>query len=634
VGVAQPVGFFAGLLADVTNGVAALPAGWMLALSILYAGALLYFAMRLLWSLGRVAMLLRGAESFSFDAASEAVWRRCREMLGVGSVRTLRSSDLLGPVTVGLGAAVLVVPEEFVARCSAEDLLATLGHECAHIARRDFEKNLIYECASLLIAFHPVTWMLKRRIAETREMICDGAATEKLIDVPHYVQALLRLATRISMPATTSPAIGIFDANILEKRIMTMKTKRQRVGVARRVGLIAAGVVVLAGVVGAGSLRAMAVEAKEVAAGNGDAQDKQLYSKAVADINVGHYATARLALQTLLNTYHGSAYEMQAKFDIARSWDREGGRAERSQALNEYQEFIALYPNAPQADEARRRVVALSADPLKQPVTHSAVTNRFEVQPKGAQPAVASKLDFAESQGVMGGLPTATPSAQEQAARPNGPVRISGGVVAGNCVSCPNAVYPPIALAAHVQGAVVLHAVISKTGTVKNLAVISGPNMLRAAAMEAVRGWQYKPYVLGGEPTEVDTTVTVNFAMNATQVSIQPEAAESQAAAGTPSLPFEVKHVGGDVLAPQLIYSVQPEYTEEARVAKLAGNVVVGLIVDPNGRPINVHVVRGVGTGLDEKAVEAVKQYKFKPAMENGVPVAVNLNVEVNFKMF
>jgi protein TonB len=94
------------------------------------------------------------------------------------------------------------------------------------------------------------------------------------------------------------------------------------------------------------------------------------------------------------------------------------------------------------------------------------------------------------------------------------------------------------------------------------------------------------------------------------------------------------KRIGGGVSAPQLIYSVEPEFSEEARKAKVAGNVLVNLWVDTNGLPSHVHVIRGVGMGLDEKAVEAVKQYKFKPAMENGKPVLVELNVEVNFQIF
>jgi protein TonB len=95
-----------------------------------------------------------------------------------------------------------------------------------------------------------------------------------------------------------------------------------------------------------------------------------------------------------------------------------------------------------------------------------------------------------------------------------------------------------------------------------------------------------------------------------------------------------VMHIGGTVKAPQLTFSVEPEFSEEARKAKFSGNVQVYLIVDEQGNPSHVKVVRGVGMGLDEKAVEAVRQYKFKPAMQNGKPVKVDLYVEVNFQIF
>lgn len=94
------------------------------------------------------------------------------------------------------------------------------------------------------------------------------------------------------------------------------------------------------------------------------------------------------------------------------------------------------------------------------------------------------------------------------------------------------------------------------------------------------------------------------------------------------------RRIGGGVSAPVLIYSVEPEFSEEARKAKVAGNVLVNLWVDTSGNPSHVRVIRGVGMGLDEKAKEAVMQYKFKPAMENGKPVLVELNVEVNFQIF
>ena len=95
-----------------------------------------------------------------------------------------------------------------------------------------------------------------------------------------------------------------------------------------------------------------------------------------------------------------------------------------------------------------------------------------------------------------------------------------------------------------------------------------------------------------------------------------------------------LRKIGGGVSQPVVIFQVDPEFSEEARRAKFMGVVLVNLIVDSQGRPQNVHVLKGVGMGLDGKAMEAVRQYRFKPAMEGGKPVAVELNVEVNFQIF
>ena len=95
-----------------------------------------------------------------------------------------------------------------------------------------------------------------------------------------------------------------------------------------------------------------------------------------------------------------------------------------------------------------------------------------------------------------------------------------------------------------------------------------------------------------------------------------------------------LRRIGGGVSKPEVLFAPEPQFSEEARKAKVAGNVLVYLQVDAKGHPTNVHVIRGIGLGLDEKAVEAVQQYKFKPAMENGHPVPVEMNVEVNFQIF
>jgi protein TonB len=91
--------------------------------------------------------------------------------------------------------------------------------------------------------------------------------------------------------------------------------------------------------------------------------------------------------------------------------------------------------------------------------------------------------------------------------------------------------------------------------------------------------------------------------------------------------------VGGGVRAPQVLFQPEPEFSEEARRAKFSGNVEVYLWVDEHGNPSHVRVVRGIGMGLDEKAAEAVRQYRFKPATENGKPVMVEMYIDVVFQI-
>jgi protein TonB len=92
--------------------------------------------------------------------------------------------------------------------------------------------------------------------------------------------------------------------------------------------------------------------------------------------------------------------------------------------------------------------------------------------------------------------------------------------------------------------------------------------------------------------------------------------------------------VGGGISAPQPVSTPDPEYTEEARRAKTQGTCVLWMVVDADGHPRDVRVVRGLGFGLDAKAIEAVKQWRFEPAKKDGKPVNVQISVEVGFRLY
>lgn len=103
---------------------------------------------------------------------------------------------------------------------------------------------------------------------------------------------------------------------------------------------------------------------------------------------------------------------------------------------------------------------------------------------------------------------------------------------------------------------------------------------------------------------------------------------------GGPGVGPGIFHVGDGVSAPRAIYTPEPEFSEEARKAKYQGVVVVTIIVGPDGRVHNPRVVRSLGMGLDEKAIEGVKAWKFDPSKKDGHPVAVEMNVEVTFNLY
>jgi TonB family protein len=342
--------------------------------TVIYGCVVAYFAGRLAVGLWKTASIHHHAQRIFLTGAAGSTWQRCQRLFGVFHAVAAVSHEVDGPMTIGIRRKMLLLPAEWQASLREEDLDAAIAHEFAHMRRGDFAKNLVYEVLSLPIAYHPLLWMTRTKLAETREMVCDAMAAEAVAGRENYARSLLRLASMLAerTPARTLHAIGIFDANIFERRIMSLTEHSVELTKMRRIATAA--VCVLLG--------------------------------------VGTCASA-----------------------------------------------LAL----------RIKVAA--------PVAQN---------------------------GIQEPQPTQHPDA----------IPVSASVVAGQLLNHVNPIYPEIARAAGVSGSVVLHAVIGKSGEVESLQVISGPQMLGAAALEAVRQWTYKPYLLNGEPTEVDTTITVTFNLN------------------------------------------------------------------------------------------------------------------------
>ncbi|HEY1896023.1 MAG TPA: TonB family protein [Terracidiphilus sp.] len=143
-------------------------------------------------------------------------------------------------------------------------------------------------------------------------------------------------------------------------------------------------------------------------------------------------------------------------------------------------------------------------------------------------PITIAQITGPEAPATMNGLPMggddSNAAAQEafqgqrhvsvSPAAPKGPLHLSSGVVSGLLLTKTTPIYPPIAVAARVEGTVVLAAAISASGAIENLRVVSGHPMLQRAALDAVSNWRYRPFLLNGQPVEVETTINVIFTLN------------------------------------------------------------------------------------------------------------------------
>jgi beta-lactamase regulating signal transducer with metallopeptidase domain len=191
-----------------------------------------------LWRAGKeTKTLLAGSYRREIPERLALIKRQCQRALGLKGVKLLFSSQITAPITVGRRSVVL--PEALFDSTASDLLSAAMGHEMAHIKRRDFAFNLCYQLLSMPLAFHPAVVFIKRRINETRELACDEMVTERWLDAPDYARALLRLADSAMASHRPTYSLGVFEADILEERIMKLIERKPRLSERARTVILA-----------------------------------------------------------------------------------------------------------------------------------------------------------------------------------------------------------------------------------------------------------------------------------------------------------------------------------------------------------------------------------------------------------
>ena len=196
-----------------------------------YAGFFLYRVARIGWSLRCTLKFRESAYPRALPDPLSKIARHYAKAFGVPDVAIVCSLDSVGPVTLSFPRPILILPDRFFVNISEPDFSSAVCHELAHIRRHDFMLNLFYEMASVPVSFHPSLLWIKKGIALTRELACDEAAATKLASCRGYARSLLNLAQSISLglsKAQSNAALGLFDSNSLEERIMNLLRKPKR----------------------------------------------------------------------------------------------------------------------------------------------------------------------------------------------------------------------------------------------------------------------------------------------------------------------------------------------------------------------------------------------------------------------
>jgi TonB family protein len=519
----------------VTMGTAHVAAGFhmppmlLAAVALLYLGALVYFATRLCIGMYQTNSLRRRAEPLALSGDARQSYHRFAQIFEVRDATLATSTEIAGPITLGVRRPVLLLPSALDTHLLGEDLDAALAHEFAHMRRRDFAKNLLYEVLSLPIAFHPLLRLTRSRMAETRELVCDAMAADVVAGRQRYARSLLRLATKFS-EQTHAPiphAIGIFDAHPFknfERRVMNLTHNSLELRGAARVATAAVSLLLIGGA--CTSALAFRLQVAVPPSQTTTAVQGAVVAGPTEPMHIGGNIKKPIVIYTVEPEYSQQARRAKFSGNVqVYLWVDKDGHPSHVRVVKgvgmgldeKAVESVRQYKFKPATLDGKPVTVDLYID-----ISFTIAGESSPVHAANFSNAAASSPIHTVSFNIAGAsspirtvnflIPAVAEPTQIQ---PGSTARIGAGVMAGERTSYAEPVYPEAAKKAKMNGTVVLEAVIGKDGKMKSLKVISATDpMFNNAALDAVRQWTYRPYLLNGDPTEVDTTITVNFALN------------------------------------------------------------------------------------------------------------------------
>jgi TonB family protein len=585
----------------------------------------------------------------------------------------LLSAEISSPVTFGWRRPVILLPERFPQLSDAMQQ-AILCHENLHVERRDWLFTVAEELVRAALWFHPAIWWLLGEIQLAREQAVDCRVVQITQSRDPYVDALLEMAGA-RPELDLAPAPLFLRKRHLKQRVVEI-IREATMTKTRWIAALAASVVFLAAacwlVTGAFPLSAapqLVSDAPGVTVDIGGAQlmhrsgvaypaaaiakgvqgtvvvqVKLDDSGVVTDASIvsGPDELRKAVLQSVLNWHFakdaaGGTRQVSVTFELPKEGappaNAAGGGASsyRPEGNITADQFMVENSDLYTSSTSVLKSIAVTG------ISDSAKANllaRLPVHEGDTLPAKISDVMDRVGEAVAkfdphlhvginihNGIAMVRISPDEPTSSGNSEtperLRVSGNVQALQLISHVEPVYPALAKQAQIQGTVELSGLIGKDGRVRDLQLLRGHPLLVQAALSAVKDWWvYKPTTINGEPVEVRTEISVNFTL-----------APSESA----EMPKRIQ-VDGNAQAANLITQVKPNYPPEAKQAGIQGTVQLQAVLGKDGKVQDIKVLSGEPV-LAAAALDAVKQWVYRPTLLNGEPVEVKTTIDVNFTL-
>jgi TonB family protein len=459
------------------------------ALIIVWLGFVLYRAACLVWGWQRTRAIVRDAAAAVLPDEVNALWQRLQQRFQISATRILISDQIATPATVGARRSVVLLPPPLLSIASEAEFAAIFAHESAHIQRGDFLLNLFYEVLLVPVFYHPAIWILRSRLEDSRELVCDELAADQVDSAANYARSLIRIAESLSPgPCAPAHALGIFEGQNLERRIMTLLDRAPRLG-RRTAAMVVIGCSLVFGTC----------------------------CVAASAFNFQPAAVVSEELKPFAGTWH---------------WMFKGKPFVTMVLVPAGDHFSGYMTNGFFDNDANGDMIDAGGEPGTSPIL------RTFFKGKVLHIVVQDQRDKSLSEWTM---------------------------------------------------------------------TLGGPNNAEFFTADPDVPKNLKPW-----PAE--------------RVSEEPPAPGKEINSDA------VYHIGEGVSAPKLVSSAPPIFPPGHAEKNYSGICVVSLVVDASGFPERVNIVKSLGPDFDRSAMDAVKQYRFEPAIFKGQPVPVSVKLQIDFR--